>query len=70
MKKNETSLIIPDELVMNKIYFIRGLKVMLDNDLAKLYEVGTRVLNQAVNRNKDRFPLDFMFQLNDKEWET
>jgi hypothetical protein len=58
----------PDEMVMNKIYFIRGQKVIFDSDLAELYHVETRVLNQAVNRNLERFPNDFMFQLNDKEW--
>lgn len=53
----------PDEMVMNKIYFIRGQKVIFDCDLAELYNVETRVLNQAVNRNLERFPNDFMFQL-------
>jgi hypothetical protein len=49
------------------IYFIRGEKVMLDTDLAKLYNVETRVLKQAVRRNLDRFPKDFMFELKDEE---
>jgi hypothetical protein len=49
------------------IYVIRGQKVMLDSDLAKLYGVETKVLNQAVKRNVDRFPADFMFQLNQEE---
>ncbi len=49
------------------IYFIRGEKVMLDTDLAKLYDVETRVLKQAVRRNLDRFPKDFMFELTDEE---
>ncbi|MBU6154305.1 MAG: ORF6N domain-containing protein [Bdellovibrionales bacterium] len=49
--------------IESKIYFIRNQKVLLDSDLALLYEVETRVLNQAVRRNKDRFPSDFMFQL-------
>ena len=48
---------------MSKIYLIRGVKVMLDRDLAKLYKVETRVLNQAVKRNEKRFPEDFMFQM-------
>jgi hypothetical protein len=61
---------IPDELVMNKIYLIREQKVMLDFDLAALYGVETRVLNQAVKRNTDRFPGDFMFRLSKKEWES
>ena len=63
-------LIIPDEVVASKIYYIREQKVMLDSDLAELYEVETRVLNQQVKRNLDRFPEDFMFQLSEKEWET
>jgi hypothetical protein len=70
MTKELSSPIVPDEVVMNKIYVIRGMKVMLDNDLAELYEVETRVLNQAVSRNEDRFPSDFMFQLSEKEWEN
>lgn len=49
------------EIVRSKIHEIRGHKVMLDFDLADLYQVETRVLNQAVKRNADRFPLDFMF---------
>lgn len=63
-------LIIPDELVLNKIYLIRGQKVMLDRDLADLYQVETRTLNQAVRRNNNRFPKDFMFQLSEKEFEN
>ncbi|WP_034039734.1 ORF6N domain-containing protein [Wocania ichthyoenteri] len=63
-------LIIPDEVVISKIYYIRDQKVMLDSDLAELYEVETRVLNQQVKRNTDRFPDDFMFQLTEIEWET
>ena len=49
------------------VYLIRGEKVMLDRDLAELYQVQTKVLNQAVRRNLDRFPVDFMFQLSEKE---
>lgn len=55
------------ELIQNKIYDIRGRKVMLDRDLAELYGVETRSLNQAVKRNIDRFPPDFMFQLTPQE---
>lgn len=51
------------------IYIIRGQKVMLDSNLAELYEVETRVLNQTVKRQIKRFPKDFMFQLTEKEWE-
>ncbi len=60
---------IADETVINKIYRIRGKKVMLDRDLAEMYGVETRVLNQAVKRNGKRFPADFMFQLTEKELE-
>jgi hypothetical protein len=49
------------------IFLIRGQKVMLDADLARLYEVETKVLNQAVRRNRERFPADFLFQLTDEE---
>jgi hypothetical protein len=54
-------------IIENKIVEIRGVKVMLDFDLAELYEVETRALKQAVKRNLDRFPMDFMFVLSDKE---
>jgi len=56
------------QAIQNKIYEVRGHKVMLDFDLAELYEVETRVLNQAVKRNIKRFPTDFMFQLTKNEW--
>ena len=69
MSKATKTLMIPDELVMNKIYMIRGQKVMLDRDLAALYQVKTGVLNQAVKRNATRFPSDFMFQLTQQEFE-
>ena len=61
---------IPDERMVSKIYLIRGQKVMLDNDLAELYGVETKVLNQAVKRNAGRFPEDFMFQLTAIEFEN
>lgn len=61
------SLSITDERVISKIYLIRGKKVMLDRDLAAMYHVETRVLNQAVRRNEKRFPPDFMFQLTKQE---
>jgi phage regulator Rha-like protein len=57
-------------IIQQKIYEIRGFKVMLDFDLAELYDVETKVLNQAVKRNKDRFPVDFMFDLNKDEWSS
>ena len=52
-----------DRMIVNRIYAVRGQKVMLDRDLAELYDVPTRTLNQAVKRNRSRFPADFMFQL-------
>ena len=55
--------------LQNKIYEINGVKIMLDFDLAELYEVETRVLNQAIKRNIDSFPEDFMFRLTKEEWE-
>ncbi|GBD89249.1 ORF6N domain protein [bacterium BMS3Abin03] len=59
---------IPTEVITNKIYIIRREKVLIDSDLAKLYGVETRTLKQAVRRNIDRFPGDFMFQLTKSEW--
>lgn len=61
--------LVPVEKIENRILPIRGKKVMLDSDLAKLYEVPTKVLNQAVKRNLKRFPEDFMFRLTNKEKE-
>jgi ORF6N domain-containing protein len=58
---------MPLELIERRIYVIRGHRVMLDADLAELYEVETRALNQAVRRNGSRFPEDFMFQLTRRE---
>jgi hypothetical protein len=59
--------ILPEETIINKIYVLRGKKVMVDRDLAELYAVETRVLNQAVRRNEMRFPEDFMFQMTPEE---
>lgn len=56
--------------IKNLIYFFRGHRVMLDSDLANIYGVETRVLNQSVSRNKDRFPSDFAFRLSETEWEN
>ncbi len=67
MTKN---LAIPDEVVISKIYLIRNHKVMLDIDLAELYQVETGRLNEQVKRNPDRFPEDFMFQLTNEEWDS
>ena len=66
----EKSLAIPDEVVMNKIYLIRGHKVMLDRDLAELYGVKAIRLREQVKRNQERFPANFMFQLSKKEVEN
>lgn len=59
--------LIRSQNIISQIYYIRGVKVMLDFHLAALYDVETRVLNQAVQRNIERFPEDFMFQLSDNE---
>ena len=68
MAAEQTLFIIPENILVNKIYEIRGHKVMLDRDLAELYGVETRTLNQAIKRNIERFPEDFMFQLTKEEW--
>ena len=60
--------IVSDVLIMNKIFFIREQKVMLDSDLAQLYGIETRRLNEQVARNIERFPEDFMFRLNQEEF--
>lgn len=65
---NEKEITIPEEVLLSKIFFIRGLKVMLDSDLADLYQVETKVLKQAVRRNIDLFPENFMFELKEKEF--
>jgi len=59
---------VPEEVVMSKIYEIRGQKVMLDNDLAELYEVETKRLKEQVKRNIDRFPEKYMFELTEEEF--
>ena len=63
-------VVIPNEIIENKIFFIRKQKVMLDRDLAELYGVQTGNLNKAVKRNIKRFPDDFMFQLTKEEFEN
>jgi len=63
--KNE--LLLPDEIIQRKIYVIRDQKVMLDRDLAELYDVETKYLKRQVRRNLERFPEDFMFELNKEE---
>ena len=64
----DSKQLVPVEIIENKIYLIRGHKIMLDKDLAQLYGVSTSVLNKAVSRNLDRFPSDFMLQLNQEEF--
>jgi hypothetical protein len=68
-RSNAKPPVISDELVMRKIHTIRGLKVMLDRDLAELYGVPTKALKQAVRRNMERFPEDFMFEMDPEELE-
>lgn len=63
-------LILPEKKITDRIYMVRGQKVMLDQDLAELYDVETRRLNEQVKRNFDRFPEDFMFQLAENEYEN
>ena len=58
------------QIIQNKIFDVRGQRVMLDYDLADLYEVETKRINEQVRRNKDRFPEDFMFRITVKEWQT
>jgi hypothetical protein len=65
---DEPTSLIPAERIERFILILRGQKVMLDNDLASLYEIKTKVLIQAVKRNLERFPEDFMFQLNETEY--
>jgi hypothetical protein len=69
MEKEQQSLAITKSLITSKNYIVLGKKVMLDRDLAELYDVETIVLNQAVKRNIDRFPEKFMFQLTSAEFE-
>ena len=64
------SQLIPDEIIMNQIYYIRNQKVMLDFDLAILYQVETKQLKRQVRRNHDRFPDDFMFELSPDEYQV
>ncbi len=70
MENEENSIPVPDDLIMNKIYLIRGKQVMLDADLADLYTVETKQLKRAVRRNITRFPEDFMFELSFGEFEN
>jgi phage regulator Rha-like protein len=69
MSGEKSELIVPEDVIMSKIYFIRDHKVMLDEDLAELYDVETKQLKRQVRRNMDRFPEDFMFELTREEFE-
>ena len=69
MENKGTEVKIVEEVIMNKIYLIRGQKVMLDKDLAQLYGVETKRLKEQVRRNSDRFPSHFMFELTKEEAE-
>lgn len=70
MSKKSADLLIPDEVVMNKILLIRGQRVMIDKDLAELYQVETKRLKEQVKRNMERFPKHFMFELTQQENES
>ncbi len=73
MKKqviNKSEVLLPVEIIQNKIFLIRGQKVMLDKDLAQLYQVATKRFNEQVKRNIKRFPEDFMFQLTQEEFDN
>jgi hypothetical protein len=70
MAKAKKSVMVADEMIVTKIYLLRGQKVMLDEDLAALYQVPTGRLNEQVKRNIARFPADFMFQLTKQEFEN
>ena len=70
MVKKELEALVMEQKILNRIYVVRGEKIMLDRDLAELYNVETRVLNQSIKRNIKRFPKDFMFQLSEKEFKN
>ena len=70
MAKKELQMLVMEQKILNRIYVVRGEKIMLDKDLAELYNVETRVLNQSIKRNLKRFPKDFMFQLSEKEFKN
>ena len=70
MAKKELQALVAEQKILNRIYVIRGEKIMLDRDLSEMYGVETKVFNQSVKRNIERFPKDFMFTLSEKEWEN
>ena len=70
MAKKEVSISIPEEIILNKIYLLRGFKIILDSDLAELYQVETKQLKRQVKRNIERFPSDFMIELTKDEYDS
>ena len=68
MASKEVVTMVEEQKILNRIYMIRGQKVMLDRDLAEMYGVETKVLKQAVKRNMERFPKDFMFEMTESEF--
>lgn len=70
MSKTDQSIIVEEEVIVSRIYVVRGKKVMVDRDLAELYGVATKVLKQSVRRNMTRFPEDFMFEITGKEFKN
>jgi hypothetical protein len=70
MARKELQVLVAEQKILNRIYVIRGMKVMLDEDLAEMYSVETKRLNEQVKRNIKRFPKDFMFTLTQKEFDN
>jgi len=70
MAKKELQLLVAEQKILNRIYVLRNQKIMLDEDLAIMYRVETKRLNEQVKRNKNRFPKDFMFMLTQKDYEN
>jgi len=70
MAKKELQILLAEQKILNRIYVVRNQKIMLDEDLAEMYRVETKRLNEQVKRNKNRFPKDFMFILTEKEFEN
>ena len=67
MAKKELQVLVMEQKILGRLYVVRGEKIMLDRELAELYGVETRALKQAVKRNRERFPKDFMFEMTGKE---
>ena len=70
MARKDLQVLVADQKILSRIYIFRGQKIMLDEDLAQMYSVETRRLNEQVKRNLKRFPKDFMFTLTEKEYEN